>query len=62
MRQAATELEMRTERQGLVEVTRPIARWVAEPGMTTGLRTVFCRPTPASLPIQANPAPGPARR
>lgn len=57
MRQAATELEMRTERQGLVEVTRPIARWVAEQGMTTGLLTVFCRHTSASLLIQENAAP-----
>lgn len=56
MHQAATELEVRTERQGLVEVTRPIARWVGEQAMTTGLLTIFCRHTSASLLIQENAA------
>lgn len=55
MRQAA--IEIRTARQGLVEVTRPIVHWVGEQGMTTGLLTVFCRHTSASLLIQENAAP-----
>ena len=57
MRQAAVELEVRTERQGLVEVTRPVVRWVGEQGLATGLLTIFCRHTSASLLIQENAAP-----
>jgi len=61
MRQAATMLTVATDRQGLIEVTDPIARWVAEQAMHTGLLTVFCRHTSASLLIQENAAPA-ARR
>ena len=61
MRQAATMLTIATDRQGLIEVTDPIARWVAEQAMRTGLLTVFCRHTSASLVIQENAAPA-ARR
>jgi secondary thiamine-phosphate synthase enzyme len=57
MRQAATTIEVRTERQGLLDVTRAVARWVAEQGMSEGLLTVFCRHTSASLLIQENAAP-----
>jgi secondary thiamine-phosphate synthase enzyme len=57
MRQASGELEVATERQGLVEVTGQVARWVAGQGMEEGLLTVFCRHTSASLLIQENAAP-----
>lgn len=57
MRQASGEIEVRTERQGLVEVTGQVARWVAAQGMEEGLLTVFCRHTSASLLIQENAAP-----
>lgn len=57
LRQSATELVIATPGQGLHEVTREIARWVAEQAMATGLLTAFCRHTSASLTIQENAAP-----
>ena len=49
-------IELRTERQGLVEVTDEIHTWVAAQGMDEGLLTIFCRHTSASLLIQENAA------
>ncbi|CAO3446571.1 UPF0047 protein YjbQ [Azospirillum argentinense] len=57
MRQAVTTLTTRTRGQGLFEVTEPVARWVAAQGMESGLLTVFCRHTSASLVIQENADP-----
>ena len=57
MRQATGQIIVPTRRQGLVEITRPVADWVAGQGMTAGLLTVFCRHTSASLLIQENAAP-----
>ena len=57
MRQAVTTLTIQTRGQGLVEVTEPIARWLAGQGIATGLLTVFCRHTSASLVIQENADP-----
>jgi secondary thiamine-phosphate synthase enzyme len=57
MRQAGAELEIRTDRQGLLDVTRQITGWVGEQGLQTGLLTVFCRHTSCSLVIQENAAP-----
>ena len=57
MRQATGSLTIETRRQGLVEVTREIADWVDRQEMTTGLLTIFCRHTSASLLIQENAAP-----
>jgi secondary thiamine-phosphate synthase enzyme len=57
IRQASTEIEIATRRQGLHEVTDEVARWSAAQGMTAGLLTLFCRHTSASLLIQENAAP-----
>ncbi len=57
MRQAVTTLSIQTRGQGLVEVTEPIARWLGGQGIATGLLTVFCRHTSASLVIQENADP-----
>jgi len=57
MRQATTILRVETRRQSLLEVTGDIVRWVAAQGVDTGLLTVFCRHTSASLVIQENAAP-----
>lgn len=57
MRQSTTELAFSTSGQSLVEITREVVRWVDEQGMATGLLTVFCRHTSASLTIQENAAP-----
>lgn len=57
MRQAAHTLTIGTPGQGLHEITREVGAWVAGQGMTTGLLTVFCRHTSASLLIQENADP-----
>jgi secondary thiamine-phosphate synthase enzyme len=57
MRQAGAEIEIRTERQGLLEVTRQVRGWVDQQGLRTGLLTIFCRHTSCSLIIQENAAP-----
>ena len=56
MRQAAGIIEVQTRERGLVEITRNVASWVGGCGMTTGLLTLFCRHTSASLLIQENAA------
>lgn len=61
MRQAAHALEVRTRGAGLVEITGELAAWAAAQGMTTGLLTLFCRHTSASLLIQENADPDVAR-
>ena len=40
-----------------MEITREIARWVGDQQIATGLLTVFCRHTSASLLIQENADP-----
>jgi len=57
MRQASTALELQTSGQRLYEITREVARWVADQDMEDGLLTLFCRHTSASLLIQENAAP-----
>src|SRR5579875_1262596 len=57
MRQAAGTLDVQTRGRGLVEITAEVAKWTAGQGMETGLLTLFCRHTSASLLIQENAAP-----
>jgi secondary thiamine-phosphate synthase enzyme len=57
MRQATHVLNIRTTRRGLLEITREIRAWVRSQDVTTGLLTVFCKHTSASLLIQENAAP-----
>jgi secondary thiamine-phosphate synthase enzyme len=57
MRQAAEILTVETRGRGLVEITRDVVAWTMRQGMTTGLLTLFCRHTSASLLIQENAAP-----
>lgn len=57
MRQAAHVLSVQTPGQGLFEITREVAAWAHGQGMTTGLLTLFCRHTSASLTIQENADP-----
>lgn len=56
VRQAIHILNIRTARRGLVEITREIRSWVGSQDVTTGLLTVFCKHTSASLLIQENAA------
>lgn len=57
MRQAQTTLSIRTNGQGLVEITDHIAGWLGDVGVTIGQVTLFCRHTSASLTIQENADP-----
>jgi len=56
MRQVSGIWEVRTARQGLHEITHDIVRWVDAQAFSTGLLTLFCRHTSASLLIQENAA------
>lgn len=56
MRQFTHVLSIRTSRRGLVEITREVRAWVAAQQVRTGLLTVFCKHTSASLLIQENAA------
>jgi secondary thiamine-phosphate synthase enzyme len=57
MLQAHHELSIRTRERGLVEFTDEVNRWVEQQSIRTGLLTLFCRHTSASLLIQENAAP-----
>jgi secondary thiamine-phosphate synthase enzyme len=57
LRQATTTLVVETRGRGLVEFTRPVAGWLAQQGMATGLLTLFVRHTSASLLVQENADP-----
>ena len=54
--QTAEVLSFRAPRRGLLEITPDIVRWVAARPVDTGLLTLFCRHTSASLIIQENAA------
>lgn len=56
MRQFTHVVSIRTSRRGLVEITREVRSWVSARQVTTGLLTVFCKHTSASLLIQENAA------
>ncbi len=57
MRQYADILSITTSRRGLVDVTAAVSAWVGDHRLQTGLVTLFCRHTSASLMIQENAAP-----
>jgi secondary thiamine-phosphate synthase enzyme len=57
MNQALHRLTIATNGQGLVEVTQPVCQWVAGQQIGTGLLTIWCRHTSASLLVQENADP-----
>ena len=57
MKQALHRLDVETRGKGLTEITRPILDWVAQQGIGTGLLTIWCRHTSASLTVQENADP-----
>jgi secondary thiamine-phosphate synthase enzyme len=57
MRQADHTLAIETHGKGLTEITDRVGDWLARQGIRTGLMTVFCRHTSASLLIQENADP-----
>lgn len=57
MKQASTRFDLATQGPSLTEFTREVAQWLARQGIETGLLTLFCRHTSASLLIQENASP-----
>ena len=57
MRQFTHSVEIRTGGKGLYPFTRDVAKWVGSCEAETGLVTVFCQHTSASLVIQENADP-----
>lgn len=57
MRQAAHILTVQTPGKALVDITREVSGWCRAQAMETGLLTLFCRHTSASLLIQENADP-----
>ena len=57
MRQFTKTLQIRTRGRGLYEFTNDVVACVDEQKFATGLLTLFCRHTSASLLIQENAAP-----
>ena len=57
MEQALHRLTVDTDGQGLVAISDPVCRWVAAQRIGTGLLTIWCRHTSASLLVQENADP-----
>lgn len=56
VKQSASTLAISTPGRALIEFTRDVENWVGDQGIGTGLLTLFCRHTSASLLIQENAA------
>jgi secondary thiamine-phosphate synthase enzyme len=54
MKQSATRIDVATTGQGLTEITAALRQWVAAQAIDTGLLTLWCRHTSASLLVQEN--------
>jgi secondary thiamine-phosphate synthase enzyme len=57
MKQALHRLTFATKGHRLFEVTEPVCRWVTSQRIGTGLLTIWCRHTSASLLVQENADP-----
>jgi secondary thiamine-phosphate synthase enzyme len=57
MRQALHTLHIQTNGKGLVEISAEVSDWLSAQKISTGLLTIFCRHTSASLLIQENADP-----
>jgi secondary thiamine-phosphate synthase enzyme len=57
MRQSLATLTFGTPGRGLIEITREVAEWIASTGIETGLATLHCKHTSASLLICENASP-----
>ena len=57
MKQATHKIQISTRGKGLYDFTREIHKWLAGENARTGLLTVFCQHTSASLVIQENADP-----
>jgi len=56
MKQAMFVMQARGDRRGLTEITENVRNWVSKQGIGSGMLTLFCRHTSASLLIQENAA------
>ena len=57
MKQATNLFRVGTNGRGLYEFTDDVVAWIGEQKIQTGLLTLFCRHTSASLTIQENASP-----
>lgn len=57
MRQTTHRLSLQTRGKGLTEFTRAVEAWVAAQDMETGLLTLWCTHTSASLAVTENASP-----
>jgi secondary thiamine-phosphate synthase enzyme len=57
MGQAQVILNVKARMRGLHEFTDEVRRWLGQQDISSGLLTLFCRHTSASLLIQENAAP-----
>jgi secondary thiamine-phosphate synthase enzyme len=57
LKQAAHQFSISTRGKGLYEFTPTLSEWVEAQRIETGLLTIFCRHTSASLLIQENADP-----
>jgi secondary thiamine-phosphate synthase enzyme len=57
MKQAIHTLHISSAGQALHDITRPVRAWVADQAIATGLLTVWCQHTSASLIVQENADP-----
>ena len=57
MKQAIHTVHIQTSGQALHDITRAVRTWIADQAIDTGLLTVWCRHTSASLVVQENADP-----
>lgn len=57
MRQVAHVIAVQTPGPALVPITGPVVQWASRQGVRTGLLTLWCRHTSASLLVQENADP-----
>jgi secondary thiamine-phosphate synthase enzyme len=57
MKQALHRLTVTTQGKGLTDITGAVTAWVAAQAIETGLLTLWCRHTSASLTVQENASP-----
>jgi secondary thiamine-phosphate synthase enzyme len=57
MKQASCLLTIATRGKGLTDITRQVAEWLEAAAIETGLVTLWCRQTSASLTVQENADP-----
>jgi secondary thiamine-phosphate synthase enzyme len=57
LEQRLHRIEVLTRGRGLVDITDQVCRWSGTQGLATGLLTIWCRHTSASLLVQENASP-----